>query len=112
MVFAQMMGLGTLFVVLARATVADLEGGGLTAAHELYHAIQHVTGRYRETAGLWFWEATATWMESQVFPQATAYARFLYGYALLPHLPIDFHVPFQSGKNWRSFTPMGPLSFH
>ena len=42
--------------------------------------------------------ATATWMESQVFPTASDYARFLYGYALLPHLPIDFHTPFESGQ--------------
>jgi hypothetical protein len=91
-------GEGYPFVVLSKETLADLDAGGLTAAHELYHAIQYATGRYREEAGAWFWEASATWIEAEVFPDSTAYTRFLYGYALLPHLPMDSYAPFETGS--------------
>jgi hypothetical protein len=90
-------GEGYPFMVLALETMADLDAGGLTGAHELYHAIQYASGRYREEAGAWLWESTATWVEAEVFPESTAYARFLYGYALLPHLPIDYYAPFKTG---------------
>lgn len=61
------------------------------AAHELYHAVQAGMGAYpyRDRAA-WYWEATASWMAGEVFPDIPSYADFLFGYALLPWLPLAF----------------------
>ncbi len=80
-------------IVLSPETVASPESGVLTAAHELYHAVQWATGSYdygEGSVGAWYWEATASWIETVVYPDMPEYSVFLFGYALLPHLPLDF----------------------
>lgn len=78
-------------IVLSRATVQDVEYGVTTVAHEFYHAVQYATGTYRyEDEGAWFWEATASWIEAEVYAENPGYVSFLFGYALLPHLELNF----------------------
>lgn len=65
-------------------------GGGWTAAHELFHAVQDRYATYEyEGLGGWFWEATAEWAASHVLPNDWEHGSFLGGYALLPHLSIS-----------------------
>lgn len=81
-------GEGFPYLVLAAGTMAT---GGLenTCAHELYHAIQDATGAYRYAgASAWYWEASAMWIEAEVFPDSPDYYTFLFGFGLLPHLPL------------------------
>jgi len=69
-----------------------------TASHEFYHAVQATTGRFPyDGISAWLWEATATWMEYQVFPKYGDYATFLFGYAYLPHYPLSFFDYFETG---------------
>lgn len=80
-------------IVLSRDSLNAGESGHLTAAHELYHAVQWGLGTYDygdSAVGAWYWEATASWIEVEVFPDNPEYAVFLGAYALLPHLPVDF----------------------
>ncbi len=65
-------------------------GGGWTAAHELFHAVQDRYATYAyDGLGGWFWEATAEWAASRVLPNDGEHGSFLGGYALLPHLSVS-----------------------
>jgi hypothetical protein len=65
-------------------------GGGWTAAHELFHAVQDRYASYAyDDLGGWFWEATAEWAASHVLPNDWEHGSFLGGYALLPHLSVS-----------------------
>ena len=65
-------------------------GGGWTAAHELFHAVQDRYATYAyDGLGGWFWEATAEWAASHVRPSDWEHGSFLGGYALLPHLSVS-----------------------
>lgn len=78
-------------IVVSAATLEDREWSEGTAAHEFFHAVQDVTGRYSyEGESAWYWEATAVWIEGEVHPDSDSYIAFLFGYALLPHLPVYF----------------------
>jgi hypothetical protein len=82
---------GLPMIVLAPETLSNRNSGHTTAAHELYHALQNAMGQWFYTdQSAWYWEATATWVEKVVYPEDSSYAAFLYGYALLPHLPMWF----------------------
>ncbi len=86
-------GDGYPMIVISRDSLNAGESGHLTAAHELYHAVQWGLGTYDygdSAVGAWYWEATASWIEVEVFPDNSDYAVFLGAYALLPHLPVDF----------------------
>jgi hypothetical protein len=62
-----------------------------TATHELYHAVQAATGAYDyEGASAWYWEATATWTPTLLYPAGDGQIGFLYAYAFHPHLPLSF----------------------
>lgn len=69
-----------------------------TIPHELFHALQHRANQYGDYADRWYWEATATWSEQVVLPGHPSHADFLYGYALLPHLPLTYYSLFGSGS--------------
>lgn len=59
----------------------------VTAAHELFHAIQFNTDLAEDT---WFMEATATWGETQVFPRRAANRAYLRdGQLGMPQRPLD-----------------------
>jgi uncharacterized protein (TIGR03382 family) len=84
-------------IVVSAATLGNPGFADVTAAHEFYHAVQGATRRFNYDIGgpsAWFWEASATWASAVVFPDQPLYATFLFGYALLPHLPINaFRYP-------------------
>ena len=78
-------------IVVSRATLDDAAWASGTATHELFHALQDATGRYSyEGDSAWYWEATAMWIEGEVLPEEDDYVAFLFGYGLLPHLPVSF----------------------
>jgi MYXO-CTERM domain-containing protein len=83
-------GDGYPMIVIALGSMDDMDWGITTAAHEFFHAVQHAAGAFATETGSWFWEATATWVEAEVYPEIPYYAAFLYGYAFLPHLPLSF----------------------
>lgn len=78
-------------IVMALGTLEDLEWCQTTAVHELFHAVQAATGAYAYDVGSWLWEASSTWVEGDIYPESPYYASFLFGFAFLPHLPVDFY---------------------
>jgi hypothetical protein len=77
-------------IVVGRDVV--VEGGNFAedvCAHEFFHTVQGSTERFPyEGLSAWLWEATAVWMEYQVFPEHSEYASDLFGYSYLPHYPL------------------------
>jgi uncharacterized protein (TIGR03382 family) len=85
-------------IALAPSTVDDPDYGRSTVAHEFYHAVQHATGSYSyDSDAGWFWESTACWMEAEVYPDDQNYPVFLFGFAFLPHYPVDFFDYYDTG---------------
>ncbi len=78
-------------VVLNRSVIGDPEGWRVVIAHEFFHGVQDgaQTYTYSDPAA-WYFEATATWAAGQLYPEDPEYADYIYGYALFPHLPIDY----------------------
>lgn len=69
-----------------------------TCVHELFHAVQAATGNYVDyydgSISAWYLEATAMWVEGEVYPENPYYAVFLYAFAFEPHLPLHhFNYP-------------------
>ena len=65
----------------------------LTAAHEFFHSVQSVIDTYQYTGqgqGSWYYEASASWIEVEVFPTNANYANMLMGWAFQPELPVNF----------------------
>ncbi len=71
----------------------------ITAVHEFFHTVQFGTGAYEDylVAG-WYWEATAVWAETAVYPDRAEARGFMGMYALLPHFPVDFFDYPDEGK--------------
>ena len=77
-------------IVLNRDIVRDGYTVPTTSAHEFYHAIQAATGSYDYAGvGAWYWEATATWMESEVWPNDPNFVSFIFGYSFFPGRAIN-----------------------
>ncbi|MCB9761238.1 MAG: hypothetical protein H6739_15460 [Alphaproteobacteria bacterium] len=69
----------------------DYTSGKNTAAHEFHHMVQDAISTYSYTgSGAWYWEATASWIEVEVYPNDMSYASSLYGYAYIPHRSVDY----------------------
>lgn len=86
-------------MVMAPSMMDDWDTGKLTAAHEFYHSVQWGTGSYSYSGdAAWYWEATASWIEVEVYPDDPGYADNLYGFAYLPHLALNFFDYPDSGK--------------
>jgi len=49
--------------------VSYIEKSISSAAHEFFHTIHFQYDAYRADVGYWWWEATATWMAEEVFPE-------------------------------------------
>ena len=80
-------------IVIAKQTVTDQDYMDFTIAHEFFHALQGRTNRYdydEYGPGAWYWEATANWVESEVYPGSSGNAGFLIGYTFFPHYPVNF----------------------
>lgn len=76
-------------------------GGALraTTAHEFNHLLHFAIA---VTAESWFFEASATWMESQTYPAIDARTFYVADFARLSQLPVtDFDQ--QSGGNARAY---------
>ncbi len=78
-------------IVMNLGCLDDDEWGKTTAVHELFHAVQAATDHYGGSNYKWIWEATASWVEGEVYPESATYASFLFGFAYLPYLPLDFY---------------------
>lgn len=82
-------------VVISQGTYDDVGFGATVGAHEFFHALQGDSGArytYSEgSPGAWYWEATANWVETEIYPENKAenVAFFLIGYIFYPHLPIS-----------------------
>lgn len=78
-------------LVISRDTLYDLAYAEVTAAHEFYHAVQSGLGTYGYSGdAAWYWEATAEWASGEVYPENDYTAIFLFGYAFLPHLSVNY----------------------
>ena len=71
--------------------IQNREYTATTVSHEFFHTIQDTIGSYEYIGqGAWYFEATAVWMQSVVQPDDTSYADFLFGWAFMPELPINY----------------------
>jgi len=64
-----------------------LAGLQVTAAHEFFHAIQF--GYYQGADGIWWQEASATWMEEVAHPEADDYVHYLANFLDHPEQALD-----------------------
>ena len=75
-----------------------LEALQVTVAHEFHHAIQF--GYYQGNDGIWWQEATSTWMEEVAYPEVDDYLQYLSSFLLRPEKALnsgnrfstDFHI--------------------
>lgn len=84
-------------IVLSQGVFSNVDYGQTTVAHEFYHAVQHAEGAYSSRGTVqWWWEATAMWVEGEVYPGTEDYYSFLYGYAFEPHLQLNAYTSLTS----------------
>ncbi|MFT6233152.1 MAG: hypothetical protein ACJAZO_003672, partial [Myxococcota bacterium] len=78
-------------IVVSQGGLADPAFVGTLAAHEFFHAMQDANGafEYDDTSG-WWWEATAMWVQHEVFPEDEAWPVFLYWFAIRPELSVGY----------------------
>ena len=80
-------------IVLSQGVFSNLDFGQTTVAHEFYHAVQHAEGAFSARGTVqWWWEATAMWVEGEVYPGTEDYYSFLHGYAFEPHLQLNAYT--------------------
>lgn len=61
----------------------------VTSAHEFFHAIQHGTAQYQVVAeAVWYWEATAMWIEGEVYPEDPDESAYVHAVGLATALPL------------------------
>ena len=82
-----------------------------TSAHEFYHAVQHATGAYLDDpAADWWWEATAMWVEGEVWPDDADESAFTFGFGLAPQLPL-WHFDRYTTGTLREYHAYGAFLF-
>jgi len=59
----------------------------VTVAHEFNHAIQF--GYYQGSDGIWWQEATSTWMEEVAYPKVDDYLQYIPSFLLSPEKALD-----------------------
>jgi hypothetical protein len=85
-------------IVLSNGVFDDRDYGQTTVAHEFYHAVQHAEGSFANNEeARWWWEATAMWVESVVYPSTKDYYTFLHGYAFQPHRQLNSYTYPENG---------------
>ena len=87
----------------AEFPLAPMDSAKVTAAHEFFHAIQF---GYDYGEDVWLLEATATWMEEQVFDEVNDNRQYLpAGQVFDPTYPLDFFnsTGSQQYGNWPFF---------
>jgi hypothetical protein len=102
-------------IVVSRNT----PGGGQSymasvAVHEFYHALQDAAEspyQYDSSSpGAWYWEATANWIETELYPGNWNVAYFIVGYAFMPQLPIHYFNYPDTGS-WDEYHQYGAFIF-
>jgi uncharacterized protein (TIGR03382 family) len=77
-------------ITLNKDGLTDFDSIAGTAAHEFFHAVENTIDTYDYSGhGAWLFEASAMWIENEVYPDSPGFLGFLYGFALLPELPVD-----------------------
>jgi hypothetical protein len=86
---------GTPSLIYSTQRVANVPKSVNSAAHEFLHTIQFSIGTLPGEEAAWWWEATATWMAEEVFPDSfdAGYLSAIGSYAMLPHLGLRHHEP-------------------
>jgi uncharacterized protein (TIGR03382 family) len=81
-------------IVIARDSLYDPQWADSTAVHEFFHAAQAATGAFTDyydgSASAWYTEATATWAEGEVYPEIPYYSYFLFGFAFVPYVALNW----------------------
>lgn len=97
-------------LVLSTLTIQDHEYAQAVAAHEFFHGVQAAFATYAfSETDFWYWEATATWVTSQVFPGNPHYASLLFGQAFAPARSINGYYYGSGGV--LEFQPYGAFLF-
>lgn len=89
---------GVPFMVINRDYVqGESDRAPLTTAHEFFHAVQDAVSTYPYSGqGAWLWEASATWIPTEVHDNMTQHPAFLFAVAARPDLPVNhFDYPDQ-----------------
>ncbi|MCB9744768.1 MAG: hypothetical protein H6741_12575 [Alphaproteobacteria bacterium] len=85
-------------------------GGKNTSVHEFNHATQDATVYSYTGTGAWYFEATASWVEAEVYPGDMEYATSVFGFAYLPYRSLDyFKLATQTPWEIESFHQYGAL---
>ncbi len=78
-------------VVMGADTSRRRGSAEVTAAHEFLHALQASVNTYQyDGAGDWWFEATASWVEEEAFPENSESAGLFFGFAFLPEVPVNY----------------------
>ena len=72
----------------------ELEALHVTVAHEFFHAVQF--GYYQGSDGVWWQEASSTWMEEVAYPEVNDYLQYLSGFLRQPEKSLDSGSSFSS----------------
>jgi hypothetical protein len=72
----------------------------VTAAHEYNHVLQYAYSVAQET---WMYEASASWMENQVYPEINDYFQYLPSWAQLSSLPLTNEVGSSDQYNGKTY---------
>jgi hypothetical protein len=67
----------------------------VTTAHEFFHAVQFAY--YHGNDGIWWEEASATWMEEVAYPEADDYLQYVCDFLLAPDRSLDSGSAFSQG---------------
>ena len=100
-------------LVINRESLNEAPWTRVVALHELYHAVQWGLDSYSyddDEPGAWYWEATASWIPSVTDPASPANGTFLFGFALLPHLPLD-HFDYPDSGSLDEYHQYGAFIF-
>lgn len=74
------------YIVAYAGSFSSRSWADTMAVHEFNHAVQFSYGFAWE---FWWWEATATYIESQVYPSSDWWAYYVSGYSQNPHLAFN-----------------------
>lgn len=97
-------------LVLSTLALSDPDTAEATAAHEFFHGVQAAAATYSfGEVDFWYWEATATWITSQVFPDNQVWPSLLFGQAFAPEQSINGY--FYGQGDLLEYHPYGAFVF-
>ncbi len=74
------------YISAGRNSWQNADWGDIMASHEFNHTLQFA---YSFAPELWWWEATATWIEAYVYPSINQWAWYVTGYSDYPYVAFD-----------------------